>query len=514
MTTDHSRFAPPPPPEPPPPPPPPAARSNVDESMREQGTQLVMLISAVIRIGRAYSVTNQVFRNQLANIAAALRPVLDATGEAVFVVLHSDLYLNGVRVPVSASNFRFHQTVMDAFKSRGIAGIRVERGVAPEELAKFFDLFLRPNSPHGVALLKACADVNLQRILPAIHASTEPGGDDDPDLIAEGGEGDPDAAARQRVFNETPKAAAKKQVAQAFDGARSLLTTTSLSNGLEMRRAKRVVQPLVDGAFATEPIVVGLTTLHEHDEYTYAHAVNVCAIAVTMGHHLGLDRKALADIGVAALLHDVGKDVVGQQIFHPLEAFTAEEREAAERHPLEGARLIAQSTTLNATTLRCIRVALEHHADPAGRCGYPLFTPGWRTSLLSQIVSVADCYVNLHSRRGDLLEHITPFEALGMILGPLSHRFEPALRWALVQTLGFYPPGQLVRLLDGSVARVLSPNPKDLARPNVQVVINAAGRRLPPEQMKELAPLPRDLAVHRPVRGHELTDDGPKRSAA
>src|SRR5207247_6343596 len=129
---------------------------------------------------------------------------------------------------------------------------------------------------------------------------------------------------------------------------------------MELRHAKRVVQPLVDGAFSSEPVVVGLSTLTHHDQYTYAHAVNVTLVAVTMGHFLELDRRALADLGVAALLHDVGKSVVGAHIFHPLEGFTDEERAAAESHPLEGAKLLARSTALNPTTLRCMRVALEH----------------------------------------------------------------------------------------------------------------------------------------------------------
>ena len=480
------------------------AGNPAEDAVRERGLQLVTLLSAVIRIGRAYSVTNQVFRTQLANIATALRPVLDESGEAVFVALHSDLYLNGVRVPVSASSFRFHQTVIDAFRSRGIAGLRVERAVAVEDLGKFFDLFLQPTCPHGAALLKACGESNLQRILPAIHAST------DPSIASHSAEagvapgGSASEPARPRTASTPggkPKTSASKQVGAAFDGARSLLTTTSLNAGVEIRHAKRVVQPLIDGAFASEPIVVGLTTLREHDEYTYAHAVNVCAVAVTMGHHLNLDRRALADIGVAALLHDVGKDAVGKQILHPLEAFTEEERAAAERHPVEGAKLIAGSTALNATTLRCMRVALEHHSGIEGR-GYPHFAPAWRTSLLSQIVSLADCYVNLHARRGDLVENITPAEALGMTLGPLSDRFEPALLWALVKTVGLYPPGQLVELSDGSLALVQAPNPRALDRPNVKRITGPGGRALPPGD-HELSPLPSSISVKRALRGEE-----------
>src|SRR5207247_6560513 len=100
---------------------------------------------------------------------------------------------------------------------------------------------------------------------------------------------------------------------------------TSLPTALEVRHAKRVVQPLVEGVSLSEPVVVGLTTLTQRDEYTYAHAVNVCGVSVAIGHFLGLDRRALSDLGVAALLHDVGKDVVRPLITHDFEHMTPQE---------------------------------------------------------------------------------------------------------------------------------------------------------------------------------------------
>src|SRR5262249_15995130 len=173
-----------------------------------------------------------------------------------------------------------------------------------------------------------------------------------------------------RGKSRAPRGAVRKSYRAAVLGTRSLLAATSLHDTLELKHAKRVVQPLVDGAFGKEAVVGGLTTLGHHDEYTYAHAVNATMVAVTMAHFLGLDRRALADIGVAALFHDVGKSAVAHLITRPFDEFTEEERAAAERHPIEGAKLIARSTALNQTTLRCMRVALEHHVHPGGT-GFP-----------------------------------------------------------------------------------------------------------------------------------------------
>src|SRR5213075_1999096 len=170
---------------------------------------------------------------------------------------------------------------------------------------------------------------------------------------------------------------------------------------------ERVVQPLVDNAFAAEPLVVGLAGLGHHDDYTYSHAVNVCIISVALGQVLGLDRRALADLGVAALLHDVGKAAVAEFITNPLESFTPEERIACERHPIEGVKMLARATMLNETTVRCMRVALEHHA---GSGGYPLIGRDWTPSLLSRVVAVADCYVNLLTHRSARGKNVTPYK--------------------------------------------------------------------------------------------------------
>jgi hypothetical protein len=160
---------------------------------------------------------------------------------------------------------------------------------------------------------------------------------------------------------------------------------------------------------------------------------------------------------------------------------------------------------LNSTTLRCMHVALEHHLTP-GDHGYPDMGERWRPSILSRLVAVADCFVSLQTHRSERGALVTPYVALGMMLGPLKNRFDPAMLWALVQTLGFYPPGQLVELDDGSIAAVLAPNGNDLARPHVRIVIDANGVRLTGDPV-ELRPVPADRSVKRPLPPQEYPED-------
>jgi len=493
-----------------------------DQRRKDAGLQVISRLASTVRIGRTYQTENQVFRQQLQGLLDCLTPLLEESGEAVLVSLEDDLYLNGVRIPVRAGNFRFHKAVLEELRLREIAGLRLQQGLDHAEFLVFMRLFLQPDVYRGPDLLGACLAQGVDHITPAIHASTDAPEDgfeydagagwEDQGTTSEAppmrGFGGPDgwrgegAGSPDGPGGDAPRGAPRKSYSAALRGTRSLLATTTLQDGLELRHGKRVVQPLVDGAFADEPVVVGLSSLTHKDEYTYAHAVNVCLVAVTMGRLLDMDRRALADLGVASLLHDVGKSAVADLIQNPLESFTPEERAAAERHPLEGAKLIARSTTLNQTTLRCIRVALEHHMVPDGS-GYPAASGRWPQSVMSRLVAVADCYVSLLGHRSERGMRTTPYEALGMMLGPLRKRFDPAMLWALVNSVGFYPPGQLVELDDGAIAEVLAPNAQDLARPHVRVMIDPSGQQLPMDPPMLLQPLPPDRSIRHVLSAEE-----------
>jgi HD-GYP domain-containing protein (c-di-GMP phosphodiesterase class II) len=499
--------------------------------LRDAGLRLVMRLAGVIRIGRAYQVGNQVFNEQMRTFFDSLKPVLDEAHEVVLVALETDLFLNGFRIPMRASNMRFHQSVHDEFDRRKIAGLKIEEGLDLEELERFFTLFMQPDVYHSTTLLEGCLANHIDHVLPAIHASTEapapdfglPDDDDDDEIedawadcaTANMPEEEDEDEVPEEIRPGVPDGAVRKNYSVAMQGTRSLLATTSLHEGFQLKHAKRVVQPLVDDAFKKEPVVVGLSVLRHHDEYTYAHAVNVCMTAVSMGYYLELDRRSLADLGVASLLHDVGKAIVGPRIRHQIDEFTDDERAAAERHTIEGAKLLARTTTMNPTTLRCMRVALEHHMpqEPSGRPARP---GEWTPSVLARIVSVADCYVSLQTHRSRRGQNVTPSNALGLMLGPMRKRFDAAMLWALVQTVGLYPPGQLVELSDGTLAMVLAPNSEDLYRPRVRVLTDKDKNLLPWKKTHEWQPIPEDMSVVKALEAFEYPEQlrDPRASAA
>lgn len=511
--------------------PPPGDERPLDQRFRELGVRLLQRLNTMFKVGRTYKVGNSVFAQQVEGFLTLLGPAFEVAEEVVLARIDTDFYLNGHRLPIRPTNVRFLNSALQEFGKRRISALRLERGLEGAEVEKFFEFFMQPEVYAGQSLLDACVGAGNKRMLPAIHVSTdsqesdflagtaqaaserkgeEPQGDNADPTVGDawGRFPEPAVAGKSRL----PRGAVRKSYRTAVLGTRSLLAATSLHEHIELKHAKRVVQPLVDGAFEGEPVVVGLTSLGHHDEYTYAHAVNTCLVAVTMAHFLGLDRRALADIGVAALFHDVGKNAVSHLITRPFDEFTEEERAAAERHPIEGAKLIARSTSLNVTTLRCMRVALEHHMHPGGE-GYPALPKRWNTSLLSRIVAVADCYVSLQTYRSRHGANVTPYQALGMMLGPMRTNFDPVMLWALVQSVGLYPPGQMVELSNGTIALVLGPNAADVERPNVRVVARTDARRLTPEEAIEHRPIPPELSIKRALKSEEYPDESEEAAA-
>jgi len=131
------------------------------------------------------------------------------------------------------------------------------------------------------------------------------------------------------------------------------------------------------------------------DEYTYVHITNVALLTICFADYLGFSGKNLEDIGIAALLHDVGKMFIPDGILSKPGPLTVQERAEMEKHTLKGAQYIGKQENIPRLTMVS---ALEHHIKYDGS-GYPLISKNWRPNIVSQIISVTDVYDALRSNR-------------------------------------------------------------------------------------------------------------------
>jgi HD-GYP domain-containing protein (c-di-GMP phosphodiesterase class II) len=138
-----------------------------------------------------------------------------------------------------------------------------------------------------------------------------------------------------------------------------------------------------------------LAETKSNDEYTFTHTANVGILSLFFAEHLGFRESSLNKIGVAAILHDVGKVSTPDEILSKPGPLTPDERAVMESHSIKGALNLMEQT--NITNL-AVLAAFEHHMKYDGT-GYPRVKGGWKTHIVSQIISIADVYDALRTIR-------------------------------------------------------------------------------------------------------------------
>ncbi|HSA77671.1 MAG TPA: HD domain-containing phosphohydrolase [Nitrospirota bacterium] len=138
-----------------------------------------------------------------------------------------------------------------------------------------------------------------------------------------------------------------------------------------------------------------LASLKSANEYTFTHVTNVCILTMSQAETLGFTGEHLHQIGIASLLHDVGKIFIPEEILSKPGKLSQDERKIIETHTVKGARYLMG---IEGIPKIAVLSALEHHLKYDGS-GYPSIKGGWRPNIASQLISVADVFDALRSKR-------------------------------------------------------------------------------------------------------------------
>jgi len=259
---------------------------------------------------------------------------------------------------------------------------------------------------------------------------------------------------------------------------------------LRLRGAKRVVQQMIDLLSNQQVGLLGLTAMRSHDSRTQNHAVNVCILSLVMGSRLGMSKFHLCELGMAALLHDIGKAEISPEILDKPGELTPLERRTLESHPVFGVRKIMMCKGLDAMSSRIITGVFEHHLL-ADFSGYPR-CPSKRLSLFGRIISIADSYDGLTSSRANGRTSLPPDQAVAAMLGEAGKAYDQGLLKLFINCVGKYGIGSLLLLDSNELAVVVKNNPVTWENPRVRIIADSAGREADGEVV--------DLAHAKPPR--------------
>jgi putative nucleotidyltransferase with HDIG domain len=191
---------------------------------------------------------------------------------------------------------------------------------------------------------------------------------------------------------------------------------------LPLVEADAVVRSLSIAMHAEQAMMLPLLQLKEFDQYTTTHSMNVAVLAMALGEFLELGRASVRALGVAGLLHDLGKVCIPREILVKPGKLTEKERSIIREHPMVGARmLLASSDSMGLAAV----VAYEHHMMLDGG-GYPTLPDARGAQYASRLVHVCDVYDALRTNR-PYREAWESERAIAYIEGRAGIEFDPGI---------------------------------------------------------------------------------------
>ncbi len=436
--------------------------------VRRAGRGVVGAMYGALRAIKLYPLENQAVQNALAELEAtaatflAREPDLELRGGGEY------LFVNGVRLRLELDNYASFTRILALFAAHRVGALFVGASVVRRD---------------WLVLLSTMQE------LPTADAE-DPVGDLQERLQVAGVTAIELAPMPRSAADgpETHKAAAKRTYAHGVAAARDVITSVRMGRAAGIRRLKRAVQSIVDQLLSDESSLVGLTTLRDFDEYTFSHCVNVCIFSISLGKRLGLTKLQLYDLGMGALLHDIGKSRLPSEVINKTTALTPAEWALIAAHPWLGMLAMFNLRGQQDLPYRSMLIAYEHHMK-RDLSGYPRVLRPRSLMLYSRIVAVVDSFDAATSRRSYQTTPWTPAEVLREMRDNPQRGLDPVIVKAFINVLGIFPVGTVVILDTFELGIVHAPNPNadELARPLVRIISDESANLIYPGEIVDLS---------------------------
>ncbi len=266
---------------------------------------------------------------------------------------------------------------------------------------------------------------------------------------------------------------ARKVRKEAMSAVQNVMNNIKMGNQLETEVVELIVDDIIVSLLRNPNALMSFGMLRKIDEYLYYHSISVCVLMVSFGKFLGFDTQLLKEIGLGAMLHDIGTMKVPQEILGKKGELTDEEFDDVKKHVDHG-RIILEET--DGVTDMSIVAAYQHHERIDGT-GYPNKLQGNEISYSGQAMAIVDVYDALTTQRC-FRKLIEPTKAIRMIYEAGGTKFNKELVQKFIRCIGIYPVGSLVRLESGLLAVVISHSESELLRPVVRVMYDTKNEKI------------------------------------
>ncbi len=428
---------------------------ELEEREGEESRGFVLAFSRLVRVSRFHDLENSALYDSFEEVSERSRDVAD--GQKRFVMLFQDeqIFVNQKRLKFSAGAYRSIHDLEFLLGRKSLAGVEIRSAISEEHLKVFLRL-LNEVEAGDTSNAKLINDALTDKSVKSIVVFPADVSDQvrSKSLQLERGQ--------YAILLYAKLIVLFKDVLKGWEdvNARRYL----------LARIKRVLQQLITFAETTPRYLHWLIHQKGDEEYHFSHSVNVTLLAILLANHLELSRSKLLDLGLAALLHDIGRLRLPSELEELGSELTDEHREELEKLKLHGLNMLLESSYIDESVLRQLIVIFEH--------AQPKTVEGLRTAhLFSRIIRVAHVYDALTTRR-PYRDAKTPTEAVALLQDGSGTEYDADIVRLFVSVMGLFPLGTLVHLDTGEGGLIFHLDPSLPYRPLVKLVWDESGQRL------------------------------------
>jgi HD-GYP domain-containing protein (c-di-GMP phosphodiesterase class II) len=421
--------------------------------IRKLSIDLVNQLAVILRTAQLHDTNNIAVVSALDKLVTLVNTFIRYENIVALELRGEFFYINETRIRYPLEHILNFDFLISEFKIRGLGGITVRDKVLSNDINIFIDAFKTSsasNNPFDVISEKMSGALNL-------------------------------VVNRLKFIVEEETYDIRKMVKKNYFNAISL--TKGVMNKIRsgekenLKKAKRVIETMVDHILEEEQLLIGMTSIKDYDDYTYHHSVNVSILSVALGQRMGLNRKMLTELGMAALFHDFGKVYVPLDVLSKPSPFTDTDWKIMRKHPSWGVRTLLNLRKIDPSSIRASVVAFEHHMN-TDHSGYPQIRKKIPLDLFSRIVMLADQYDAMTSARVYSREPTSPDKALSIMMERADHQLDPLLFKIFVNMVGMYPIGTFIMLNTNELGLVYESNKQFATRPRVMLITDDKGNRI------------------------------------
>jgi putative nucleotidyltransferase with HDIG domain len=400
--------------------------------------------AAALRSAQLYSKGHTLITRNITALAGAVQLLHRAESSIVIGIVSDKIIVN--EVPVSKADTL--TSLIRRLRQIAVERITIERGVSQDEIVEMVwaVVNLEPRPDDEPPQFPALPHIRVGRLTVGQKIERD-----------------------SRTDIET----FRRAYSEAVSIAQTIWDSARTESQPDATVAKTMIDGLAQAVSQNRTALLALTTLKNYDNYTFTHMVNVSILTMGQARALGIDGALLRELGLAALMHDIGKVKTPLEVLNKPDKLTDEEFTIMKRHVVDGAEILRATPDIPALAPV---IAFEHHLRIDGT-GYPHEVKRGALNLGTMLCSIADVYDAMRSQRA--YQQAFPTDRILAVLKRNDGvQFDQHLVRRFVQLIGIYPVGNLVKLDTGEIAVVVAVYAPDPHRPQVKIVIDRAGVRL------------------------------------